>query len=203
MKDTHDIKGRLQIQVINRAGEVVEERHVSNQIVETGRNIVAQLFAGVVAAKPVGFFGVGTGSTATLDSTTGLEAEVPIFKTQYRKAIAGPATIEQVLDANGKATGHVEVTITGELGFNEPGTIPVVLTEAGLFNADKAVIKKGGGVIKGGGEVVIVNQESIPSAGSKDAAPPPASGNLYNRVLFEPIKKTADFKLHFFWKITF
>jgi len=198
MKETHDIKGRLQIRVIDRAGAVVEERNVSNKIVGSGYKMIANLFAGVANAKTIGFFGIGSGMAPTKESTNDLATPVAIFDIQWRKAVNNPAKVEPVLDANGVATGHIKVTITGELDFNEPKGIPVDLAEAGLFNADKAVVKKTGG-IKPGEEITKTKVDTIST--KKGGTAPPE--DLYNRVVFEKIHKTADFKLTLIWEIIF
>ena len=198
MKETHDIKGRLQIRVTDRSGKVVEERLVHNKIVASGYKMVANLFAGAGNAKTIGFFGVGTGAAPTTESTGDLAAPVAIFETQMRKAINSPSKVEPVLDANNAATGHIKVTITGELDFNEPAGIPVDLMEAGLFNTDKPITKKTGG-IKPGEEITKTKVDTIPT--KKGGAAPPE--DLYNRVVFEKIQKTADFKITLIWEILF
>ncbi|HRI61765.1 MAG TPA: hypothetical protein PK228_18635, partial [Saprospiraceae bacterium] len=127
----------------------------------------------------------------------------------FRKALT---KLEVPVDADGKLILPVKLKISGELTFNEPFTSPVDLKEAGLFNfntigtpgkviAQPPVIKvpKTGKITPQAVELVSETKAAA-AAGVGSQVPP---GVMYNRVTFDKITKTPDFKLQFFWEITF
>ena len=154
LQEALDMRGRLTIQQRSVTHELIAEIKANNNIVLTGRDLVAKMFINETIA-PVSHVAVGTGAAAVNpDGDTQLQAEL------FRKAIIPIDPTQHLVTT---ANGRKQVTITAELDFNEANG---ALTEAGLFNAA-------------------------------------SSGVMYNRVVFPPINKTADFKLTLIWQITF
>ena len=118
-----DIQGRLTMHLVNAEGEVERTVEVSNMIVNSGRSLVASMFAGK-GGKPISHVAVGKNGNETTAVDVKLGEEV------FRKAvtIANPEKIT----VDGK--DRFKVTLTSELGLNEPPGADVVLQEAGLFN---------------------------------------------------------------------
>jgi hypothetical protein len=123
LNDSIDPKGRLTLRLINRADEVVSETASHNDIVLTGRDLVAKLFINEPIA-PVSHVAVGTGNAPTAPgSTAALGAEL------FRKVIN---TINPAQHLSTTQDGKKKVLISCDLDFNEANG---ALTEAGLFNA--------------------------------------------------------------------
>ena len=118
-----DIQGRLTLQLVNVRGEVEQTVEMSNMIVNTGRQMVASLFAGK-GGKAISHVAVGTGAASSTANDTKLGGEV------FRK----PVTVEAP-----KPDGdRFKVVLSAELGLNEPPSVDdIVLEEAALFNGDQ------------------------------------------------------------------
>ncbi|MBW8873924.1 MAG: hypothetical protein JF614_03095 [Acidobacteria bacterium] len=153
LQDALDPRGQLTVRKMDAHDTLVETIHVHNNIVLSGRDLIAKLFV-KQPIDPVSHVAVGTGDTPVGASDAALAKEV------FRKPIApvDPSRHITTTDANKR-----KVTITADLDFGEANG---ALTEAGLFNAA-------------------------------------AAGVMYNRVVFPPINKTADFKLTLIWEIIF
>ncbi|MCB9232798.1 MAG: hypothetical protein H6581_14095 [Bacteroidia bacterium] len=126
LSDSIDPKGQLTLQFRNAKNELVEEIAAHNDIVQTGRDLVAKLFINQ-NIPTISHVAIGTGASVTVPGThTQLDSEL------FRKAInpINPAN-DLVITPAGKA----KITISCDLDFNE-GNGP--LTEAGLFNANNA-----------------------------------------------------------------
>jgi len=133
MHDNMEMKGRLMLRITDRAGCVVREQTFGNRIVTSGRQLVAQLFAGVAAGTPptrVTHMAVGTSAAVPADVQTGLGAErVPrkqisdVTYTEFEEPAVGGGTVRRV-----------KATLRAVFDFTEAnGTDP--LREAGVFTA--------------------------------------------------------------------
>jgi hypothetical protein len=121
LNDGIDMKGRLTLRLENRAGELVQEIAANNDIVLTGRELVAHLFANI-KVDPISHIAVGTDGTGAVAPKTDVKLAAEFF----RKAI-NPIDATQI-----SATGdRVHVMVTAELGLDEANA---VLTEAAIFN---------------------------------------------------------------------
>lgn len=154
MKEAFDIKGRLTLRLHDRKGALVSETAADNDIVMTGRDLVAKLFA-KVGIDPISHVAVGKGTTA-VDPAVDKKLEAELF----RKEIT-PILAKDITPVNNK----VRVIVSTELDFAEGNG---ALTEAAMFNG-----------------------------------PDPGGSVMYNRVVFPPVNKTADFKLTLVWEILF
>jgi len=130
MQETMDIRGKVRLQLQNQGGRVVLDRTYDNRIVKSGRQLVAQLFAGVAGTPPssVSHMGVGTGADAATDDQTALVAE------RARNPIATPAYSE-IVDGLGVKRSRVRLQTVFDFG-EANGADP--LREAGIFNAGSA-----------------------------------------------------------------
>lgn len=115
--------GQLTLQLRNRQDELVSEISAHNDIVLTGRDLVAKLFINE-PITPVSHVAVGTGPAPTDPNVTAaLGVEL------FRKAI-NPINTAQHLTTT--VDGKKKVLISCDLDFSEGNG---ALTEAGLFNA--------------------------------------------------------------------
>jgi hypothetical protein len=134
MRETLDIRGAVTVHLVDAAGAVVLRQHRRNQIVLTGRRLVAQLFGGVGAGTPPGqvtHVAVGTDGTAPTDGDVALKAERsprnPITSVTYTDFDDHPAP-------NGPTVRRTRVSLTAVFDFDQVnGADP--LREAGLFTA--------------------------------------------------------------------
>ena len=131
MQETNDIRGRLTLRLIDRAGEVVAERSYHNRIVKSGRLLLAQMFGGVSDGSKlniISHIAVGTGGDKPDDKQTALAKERgprrPLDKPSYS-------------DLVDRDTQRVKVSLTATFDYNDANG-PEPLQEAGLFNADSA-----------------------------------------------------------------
>ncbi len=135
MYETNDMHGRLTLWLTDRDGRRMGAQRCTNLIVVTGRQLVAQLFAGVSGGTPptkAAFMAVGTDSTPPADGQSGLGAEV-----SPRKPITN-VTYATITDTG---VQRVKVSLTALFDFgdaNVPSTTP--LREAGIFTANAAGI---------------------------------------------------------------
>ncbi len=130
MRDRIDMAGRLTIVLRDRTGAVALERTQPNRIVSSGRQLVAEMFAGQTAGAPrtpVSKIAVGAGSTEPADTDVGLvqprDAPKAISKVDYG-TFTDPAT----------NVVRVRVQLTALLDFGEYNDPATPLREAGLFN---------------------------------------------------------------------
>jgi hypothetical protein len=135
MRENLDIRGAVTVELADHGGAVVVRQHRSNQIVLTGRRLVAQLFGGVASGTPPGkvtHVAVGTNGSPTTDGDTALKAERgrnPITNVAYTDFDDKPA--------GGPTVRRTRVSLTAVFDFGQAnGTDP--LLEAALFTADKA-----------------------------------------------------------------
>lgn len=130
MHETMNMHGRVRLIGETRSGQIVLDRRHDNRIVQSGRQLVAQRFAGVPGTPPaiVSHMGVGTGGTAATDADIKLVAE------RARNAIAAPV-YSSIVDAGG--IQRIKVSLQTVFDFGEAnGTDP--LREAAVFTAASA-----------------------------------------------------------------
>jgi hypothetical protein len=155
IKEALDMKGRLTLRQFDRRGNLVSEIAADNDIVMSGRDLVAKLFA-KVSINPISHIAVGKGATAVNPAVDKkLESEL------FRKAITPIDPAKDIKPVGNK----VRVVVSAELDFSEGNG---ALTEAAMFNGLD-----------------------------------PGTSVMYNRVVFPPVNKTADFKLTLIWEILF
>lgn len=124
LSENLDMKGKLTVQKRDKSNQIVEQISANNNIVLSGRDLVAKLFINEAIA-PISHVAVGTGTTQVDPKTdTNLNTEL------FRKAIT---KINPTQDLTITSDGKIQVKITVELDFNEANGS---LTEAGLFNAN-------------------------------------------------------------------
>lgn len=155
LNDAIDMKGRLTLRLENRAGDIVQEFAADNDIVLSGRQLVALMFANKGAA-PISHIAVGTGTTPVAPTT-----DVKLAAEVFRKKINVITPASDILPKGDRFS----VIVSTELGLPEANG---ALTEAAIFNDPAA-----------------------------------NTGTMYNRVVFLPVNKTADFKLTLVWEILF
>lgn len=134
MNDTHDMRGRLIVQLSTRDGRIVQELCNANRIVRSGRVLVAQLFAGVSGGAPpskVTHMAVGSSAAAPADDQTGLGSE-----RAPRKEITDVTFSEFDDNTGGTPTRRVKATLKAVFDFGEANDPAVPLREAGVFTAD-------------------------------------------------------------------
>lgn len=124
LNDFIDMKGRLRIRMEDRAGKVAFEMEADNDIVLTGRDLVARLFINE-AIDPISHLAVGTGNAAVNP-----ESDEKLDNELFRKEIMPIDPTEHLTDTE---DGKKKVFVSAELDFVEGNG---ALTEAGLFNSD-------------------------------------------------------------------
>lgn len=155
ISEAFDMKGRLTLRLHDRKGALIREIAADNDIVMTGRDLVAKLFANV-SIDPISHIAVGKGATA-VDPAVDQKLEAELF----RKEITPIDPAKDITPVDKK----VRVIVSTELDFAEGNG---ALTEAAMFNGAD-----------------------------------PGASVMYNRVVFPPVNKTADFKLTLVWEILF
>lgn len=117
------MKGRLRLLLFDRAGNPAGQFASDNDIVLTGRDLVAKQFTGQ-KIDPISHLAVGISNDANEPTAkTSLDKEI------FRKPINEVDPEADIVEANGR----MRVTITTDLDFLEGNG---ALTEAGLFNAE-------------------------------------------------------------------
>jgi hypothetical protein len=129
------MKGRLTLVLRDEHGREVDRREVDNLITDSGRNLVARLFAGKLQAVPRLTIAVGGNDTATNQADTDLKALID-------RADATAEVTNNVTEVRAtlKAAGGEAVQALKEAGIRiETGTGPAVLYNRVTF----AVVNKG------------------------------------------------------------
>jgi hypothetical protein len=127
MRETMDMQGKVRLLLEDSEGRLLLDRTHPNRIVKSGRQLVAQLFAGVEGTPPskVTHMAVGTGKDEAKDDQVGLQAE------RARNPVGKPVYGEIVDD---KGVKRIKVSLQSVFDFGEAnGAEP--LCEAGLFTA--------------------------------------------------------------------
>ena len=133
MHDHMDMKGALTLLLTDRDGNVVQETRHSNRIVQSGRRLVAQLFAGVAGGTPptkVTHMAVGSGAGAETDHQTGLVAE-----RAPRKEIIEVTYVEVDDKSQTGSVRRVRATLKAVFDFADANDLTTPLREAGVFTA--------------------------------------------------------------------
>ena len=117
-----EMRGRLTVEINDARGLLVDRIAANNNIVLSGRDLVAKLFIKEVI-NPVSHVAVGTGTAAVTPADAALATEL------FRKPM-NPANASQNLSTT--QDNKKKVTVTVDLDFGEANG---ALTEAGLFNA--------------------------------------------------------------------
>lgn len=112
----HGLSGRVHIVVRDGDGRITDERRIPNLITDTGRLVLAQLFAGQVQAQRL-LIAVGTDATPALASQATLS----------RVADAKASIVVDATVANGQAVARVVATLPAT---NDPN--PQSIQEAGI-----------------------------------------------------------------------
>lgn len=132
MNENNDMRGEVTLVLTDRRGEVVLRKRHRNRIVRSGRQLVAELFAGPSGGAPptkVTHMAVGTDGTPSLDAQTALLAQ-----RDTRKPIEPPTYLDIVDNSGGSPVQRVRASLTSVFDFNEAnGAAP--LREAGIFTA--------------------------------------------------------------------
>ncbi len=126
MNETMNMQGRVRLIAETRDGRIVLDRSHTNRIVQAGRQLVAQRFAGVPGTPPaiVSHMAVGTGSNAPDDRDVKLVAE------RARNPIAAPV-YGAIVD---RGTQRIKVSLQTVFDFGEANG-PDPLREAAIFTA--------------------------------------------------------------------
>lgn len=127
MHEIMDMQGKLRLLVEDREGRITLDRTHANRIVKAGRQLVAQLYAGVAGKPPskVSHMAVGTGRDAATDDQTTLVSE------RARNPVAEPVYTEIVDSLKVK---RIKVTLQTVFDFAEANGMEP-LREAGIFTA--------------------------------------------------------------------
>jgi hypothetical protein len=131
MNERLEMQGQVTLILTDRAGAVVARLHRRNRIVRSGRQLVAQLFAGVSGGPPptqVTHMAVGSGAAAPADAQVGLVTERPPRK---------PIQETVFTDVDDGGTRRVRVSLRSVFDFGEANG-PDPLREAGIFTAEAA-----------------------------------------------------------------
>ena len=128
MHESMDLRGHLTLQLINRAGQVVQSISRPNHVVTVGRQLVAELFAGAIPVSKVNHIAVGTGDTPPENDQTQLVHE------RARNPIAEVSFVPAVDDT--RVTARLKVIFENDqANDNNTPADPKPLREAGIFNA--------------------------------------------------------------------
>lgn len=145
LSDTLDMRGRLTIQTRDRTGHLITTNRANNSIVYTGRDLVAKLFA-QEPIDPIRYIAVGTGD-ADVNPNTDAQLQNEIFRKPLKEIDIGKDLMDVTTGPDDKPQTNRKIILSADLDFEEPEPLangqPHVLTEAGLFNAEK----KGEGVM--------------------------------------------------------
>lgn len=124
LNDFIDMKGRLRIRMEDRSGAVALEMEADNDIVLTGRDLVARLFINE-AIDPISHLAVGIGN-----EEVNPESDEQLNDELFRKEIM---PIDPTIHLTDTEDGKKKVFVSAELDFTEGNG---ALTEAGLFNSE-------------------------------------------------------------------
>ena len=132
MHESNDMRGRLRLLLCDAQGRVVHQQHPHNRIVQSGRTLVAQLFAGVSGGTPpakVTHMALGTDPTPAADSQTRLLAE-----RAPRRAISEVSYVDvDEAGGGGLSTRRVRATLKAVFDFADANDPAVPLREAAIF----------------------------------------------------------------------
>lgn len=133
MQEIIDMRGHLTLYLLNPGGAIIQTQSAKNRIVRTGRQLVAQLFAGVAGTPPTRVTHMGVG----IDGTPPDDEQKSLIKPRDPRKPISPAIYEDFVDNEGtpNAVKRIRTRLTAEFDFTEAnGNEP--LREAAIFNED-------------------------------------------------------------------
>lgn len=119
------LNGSIHIVLRDRFGNIKDDRHIKNLVVDAGKAEIAALLGGVAGGVAFGYIAIGTGTTGPAAGNTALEAEITTGGGER-----GASSNSQVTTTVTDDTLQAEKTFTFTAGF--------AVTEAGLLNAAAA-----------------------------------------------------------------
>ena len=131
MHESNNMTGRLTLLLCDAQGRVVHQQRPHNRIVQSGRTLVAQLFAGVAGGTPpakVTHMAVGTDATPAADSQTSLLAE-----RAPRIAISDVSYVDFDETVGTLTTRRVRATLKAIFDFADANDPAVPLREAAIY----------------------------------------------------------------------
>jgi len=129
MQERVDLRGQLTLQLINRAGEVVQSISRQNHIVTVGRQLLAELFAGDITPSKVNHIAVGTGDDPPPEND-----QTQLVDERARNPIAEVMFVPA--DDDTRVTARLTVIFENDqANDDEDPENPGPLREAGIFNA--------------------------------------------------------------------
>lgn len=123
LTDKITLKGSLDIILLDSNGQVKQERHVPNLVVDAGLAFIASRMAGVASAV-ISHMGLGTSTTAAADAQTAL--------------VSAHADGRKILDSTTIVTTTVANDTVQYVATFQAGFSTGAITEAGIFNAAAA-----------------------------------------------------------------
>ena len=169
------IEGRLHIVLCKSGGRPIMERYARNTVVRSGAELVAALFRGELST-PINGMAVGIDNTPTSPPY-----EITTLTTT---APDGTPVIQNAAVAIEPAVIRVEV-LTGELKVRV--SVRGVMPETHANSPDPA------------DPPVMIGEAALGVLAEGGAA----LGQIYNRVVFEPIPKTSAHELALYWEVAF
>lgn len=128
MNESNYMFGKVTILLKDRDGEIVRRRRVENTIVNSGRLLMAKLFAGIAGAKFVSHMALGEGTDPTTSDMTGLGSEITSISSEPSRS----QLIAEVTDQGDDSKATVSAVFPGNR-FMEEDTAELSISEAGLF----------------------------------------------------------------------
>jgi hypothetical protein len=142
MREALEMRGQLTLQRRNAARALVETRTIPNNIVLSGRDLVANMFIGTEGVQPISHVAVGTGA-----SEENPLQRVALERQVFHKPIEPIDPSSDLQDVLVNDQPRRKLTIRALLDFAEPDPAanehqPYALTEAGLFTANNVMYNR-------------------------------------------------------------
>jgi len=127
-KDSLKLRGEINIKVVDKDGNLKEDKTIKNTITYAGLAVVAGLINNSDSQNPFTYLAVGTGTTAASTGDTSLEAEITDTGLARASATCSRVTTNQTNDTSQlvkswTATGVKAITECGILNAAADGTI--------------------------------------------------------------------------------
>ncbi len=130
MKEQHNMTGKVRIVLKDGSGRLIKENRVNNLIVNSGRLMMANLFAGL-SNDTVTYMAIGTGDEESTAQMVELVSEcAPLGADPGRSLLSGQDTIAE---DNGDYTITVSAAFDGDTYTAGPD---IEVREAGLFTGE-------------------------------------------------------------------
>ena len=131
------MNGKVRLVLKNKQGNIIQKQHIKNMILNSGRQLMANLFAGQVAGG-VEYLGIGTGISTTDPSMESLEAEA---RSLVPGTLARAQVTKEIRSTEDGSTVIVEGNFSGD-NFVADEESELKITEAGLFtlNSEEGVL---------------------------------------------------------------